>query len=88
MANLETALRKVQTTTVPQVRKIALAYAGGLDSTLCALLAKEKYGATEVVALLVDIGQSQEEIRAALARAEQLGLTPLVLDVKSEFSEI
>ncbi|MGN6673271.1 MAG: argininosuccinate synthase [Thermomicrobiales bacterium] len=88
MANLETALRKVQTTAVPQVHKLALAYAGGLDSTLCALLAKEKYGATEVVALLVDIGQSQEEIRAALARAEQLGLTPLVLDVKSEFSEI
>ena len=85
---LETALRKVELTTVPQVRKLALAFAGGLDSTLCALLAQKKYGAAEVIPILVDIGQGRDEREAALEKATQLGLTPLVIDVQDEFSGI
>lgn len=85
---LATALRKVEATPVPQVRKLALAFAGGLDSTLCALLAERKYGAAEVVPILVDIGQGREERQAALDRAAQLGLTPTVIDVQDEFSGI
>ena len=85
---LATALRKVELTTVPQVRKLALAFAGGLDSTLCALLAQKKYGAAEVIPILVDIGQGRDELQAALDKATQLGLTPLVIDVQDEFSGI
>ncbi len=85
---LATALQKVDQTSVPQVRKLALAFAGGLDSTLCALLAQKKYGAEEVLPILVDIGQGRDEIQAALDKATQLGLTPLVIDVQDEFSGI
>jgi argininosuccinate synthase len=85
---LATALRKVETTPVPQVRKLALAFAGGLDSTLCALLAQKKYGAEEVIPILVDIGQGRDEVQGAREKATQLGLTPVVIDVQDEFSGI
>lgn len=84
---LETALEKVQGTPVPQVKKIALAYSGGLDSALCTVLAREKYGAEELVAIMVDIGQGDEELQAGLQKATALDIEPIVLDVKDEFSE-
>ena len=84
---LETALAKLEAVTVPQVKKIALAYSGGLDSALCVVLAREKYGAEELVPIMVDIGQGQEEIDAGLAKAKQLNIEPIILDVKDEFSE-
>ncbi len=84
---LETALAKLQAVSVPQVKKIALAYSGGLDSALCVVLAREKYGAEELVPIMVDIGQGQEEIDAGLAKAKQLNIEPIILDVKDEFSE-
>lgn len=87
-AILETALRKIDATPVPQVRKLALAFAGGLDSTLCALLASKKYGAEEVIPILVDIGQGRDERQAAIDKATQLGLAPVVIDVQDEFSGI
>jgi argininosuccinate synthase len=85
---LETALRKIETTEVPQVRKLALAFAGGLDSALCAMLASKKYGAAEIIPILVNIGQDQAELAAARDKAAHLGLTLTVLDVQDEFSNI
>jgi argininosuccinate synthase len=85
---LATALRKVEETPVPQVRKLALAFAGGLDSMLCALLAQKKYGAEEVIPILVDIGQGRDELQAARDKATQLALMPVVIDVQDEFSGI
>lgn len=85
---LATALRKIEATPVPQVQKLALAFAGGLDSTLCALLATKKYGAEEVLPILVDIGQGRDERDAAVDKAEQLGLKLIVIDVQEEFSGI
>jgi argininosuccinate synthase len=84
---LEAALAKLETVSVPQVKKIALAYSGGLDSALCVVLAREKYGAEELVPIMVDIGQGQEEIDAGLAKAKQLNIEPIILDVKDQFSE-
>ncbi len=85
---LEAALAKLDAVKVPQVKKIALAYSGGLDSALCVVLAREKYGAEELVPIMVDIGQGQEEIDAGFAKARQLGIEPTLLDVKDEFSEV
>jgi argininosuccinate synthase len=87
-ALLETALRKVEATEVPQVRKLALAFAGGLDSALCAALATRKYGAQEIIPILVNIGQGADELRAAREKAVALGLTLTVIDVQDEFSGI
>lgn len=85
---LDSALAKLDAATVPQARKVALAYSGGLDSALCAVLARERYGAAEVVPITVDLGQGEAALAAGQARAAQLGLTPLVIDGRSEFSEV
>lgn len=65
--------------------KVVLAYSGGLDSTLISILLKERYGFKEVIAVLVDVGQGEAEIKLALERAEQLGLDVRFIDAKEEF---
>src|SRR5918996_5474919 len=82
---LADALKKVEQTEVPELHKIAIAFSGGLDSTLCIVLAKEKYGA-EVVPITVDVGQGQEEIDQSFKKAEELGITPILIDAKEEFA--
>ncbi len=83
---LELALRKISSVEVPQGKSIALAYSGGLDSTLCVKLARQKYHARNLVAISVDVGQGTTELQESVARAEQLGITPLVIDAKQEFT--
>lgn len=87
---LDAALQKVQQTSAPQVKKIALAYSGGLDSALCTVLATRKYGAEELVPIMVDIGQGEEELQAGIEKAKALGIADqlILLDVKDEFSEV
>jgi argininosuccinate synthase len=84
---LELALHKISSVEVPQGKSIALAYSGGLDSTLCVKLARQKYHARNLVAISVDVGQGTTELQESIARAEQLGITPLVIDAKQEFTE-
>jgi len=66
--------------------KVALAYSGGLDTTVAIKWLQEKYGA-EVVAVAVDVGQEEdfEEIRE---RALAAGASKFVLvDAKKRFAE-
>jgi argininosuccinate synthase len=79
-------LHKIATVEVPQGKHIALAYSGGLDSTLCVKLSELKYHARQLTAINVDVGQGQEEIEMSIARALQLGITPITIDVKQEFT--
>jgi len=65
--------------------KVVLAYSGGLDSTLIAILLRERYGFKDVVGVLVDVGQGDEEIRLARERAEKLGIDLRFIDAKEEF---
>ena len=65
--------------------KVVLAYSGGLDSTLIAILLREHYGFKDVVAVLVDVGQGDEEIKLAKERAEKLGVDLRFIDGKEEF---
>jgi argininosuccinate synthase len=85
-ALLEGALAKVAATEVASVNKIAIAFSGGLDSTLCIVLAKEKYGA-EPVLITVDVGQGEDEIAMAFEKAALLGIQPILIDAKQEFAE-
>ncbi len=84
---LELALQKIATVDVPQGKHIALAYSGGLDSTLCVKLSQLKYHARKLTAITVDVGQGAEEIEQSTARAVKLGISPLVIDAKQEFTE-
>jgi argininosuccinate synthase len=80
-------LEKIDATPVKTAKKVALAYSGGLDSSLCAVLAKEKYQVEELFAITVDVGQGQDEMDAAIQKAKVLGITPIVVDVKDEFAD-
>src|ERR1700736_6705080 len=84
---LHLALQKIASVDVPQGKTIALAYSGGLDSTLCVKLSQLKYHASNLVAISVDVGQGTEEIEQSITRAQQLGITPVIIDVKQEFTE-
>src|ERR1700682_5072396 len=79
-------LEKIEATPVKTAKKVALAYSGGLDSSLCAVLAKEKYKVEDLLPITVDVGQGQDEMDAAIQKAKVLGITPIVVDVKDEFS--
>jgi argininosuccinate synthase len=84
---LELVLHKISSVDVPQGKSIALAYSGGLDSTLCVKLSQQKYHAQKLVAISVDVGQGDEEIQQSIERAEKLGISPVILDAKQEFTE-
>jgi len=65
--------------------KVALAYSGGLDSTLLIALLRERYGYEEVIPVMVDVGQGEEEIKLGFERAEKLGAKVRFIDAKREF---
>src|SRR5256885_3962238 len=81
-------LEKIDATPVKTAKKVALAYSGGLDSSLCAVLAKEKYQVEDLFAITVDVGQGQDEMDAAIQKAKVLGLTPIVVDATEEFANL
>ncbi|MEX1158855.1 MAG: argininosuccinate synthase, partial [Thermomicrobiales bacterium] len=84
-ALLDGALAKVAAIDVASVKKVAIAFSGGLDSTLCIVLAKQKYDA-EVVLITVDVGQGEDEIAMAFEKAALLGIEPILIDAKAEFA--
>src|SRR5881227_7054 len=84
---LHLALQKVAAVDVPQGKHIALAFSGGLDSTLCVKLSQLKYHARSLTAISVDVGQGEAEIQESIERAEKLGISPLIIDAKQEFTE-
>ncbi|MDL2716886.1 MAG: argininosuccinate synthase [Acidobacteriota bacterium] len=69
----------------PKVKKVALAYSGGLDTSIIIPWLKENYGC-EVVAVAVDVGQAEET--AGLAeKAKNTGASEFFLiDAKDEFA--
>jgi len=76
---------KVENTPTPEVKKVAIAYSGGLDSTLGIVLLRRKYQAKEIVAITVDIGQGAEELQQSQQHAQALDIEPIIIDVKEHF---
>ncbi|WP_115863229.1 argininosuccinate synthase [Halorussus litoreus] len=67
--------------------KVALAFSGGLDTTVCVPLLEEEYDHDEVIGVTVDVGQPAEEFDEAEETAEALDLDHYVIDAKAEFAE-
>jgi len=67
---------------------VALAFSGGLDTTVCVPLLQEEYGYDEVIGVTVDVGQPASEFAEAAETAEALGLDHHVVDAKAEFAEV
>ena len=71
---------------VKDVKKVVLAYSGGLDTSVILKWLQTAYGA-EVVTFTADLGQG-EELAPARAKAELLGIKPqniFIEDVREEF---
>ena len=67
------------------VKKVVLAYSGGLDTSIILVWLKEQYGC-EVVTFTADIGQG-EELEPARAKARQMGVREIfVEDLREEFA--
>jgi len=68
-----------------KIRKVVLAYSGGLDTSVILVWLREKYGC-EVVTFTADIGQG-EELAPARAKAKKLGVKEICIeDLKEEFA--
>ena len=68
--------------------RVALAFSGGLDTTVCVPLLKEEYGYDEVIGVNVDVGQPTDEFDEAEETADALGLDLHVVDAKAEFADL
>ncbi len=65
--------------------KVVLSYSGGLDTTVCIPLLKEKYGFDEVVTVTVDIGQP--DVAEAERKGKRYADKHYTIDAKREFVE-
>ena len=68
------------------IKKVVLAYSGGLDTSIILKWLQEEYGA-EVVTFTADLGQG-EELGPARKKAEMLGIKPeniFIEDLREEF---
>jgi argininosuccinate synthase len=67
------------------VKKVVLAYSGGLDTSVILRWLQETYGC-EIVTFTADIGQG-EELEPARAKAQQLGVKEIYIDdLREEFA--
>ncbi|MFC6837430.1 argininosuccinate synthase [Halomarina ordinaria] len=67
---------------------VALAFSGGLDTTVCVPLLKEEYGYDDVVGVTVDVGQPEAEFDEAEETAEALDLEHYVVDATEAFADL
>ncbi len=66
------------------VKKVVLAYSGGLDTSIILRWLEDKYGC-EIVTFTADLGQG-EELEPARAKAEAMGVKEIYIeDLKEEF---
>ncbi|HKJ76974.1 MAG TPA: argininosuccinate synthase [Gammaproteobacteria bacterium] len=67
------------------IKKVVLAYSGGLDTSIILKWLEDAYGC-EVVTFTADIGQG-EEVEPARAKAEQMGVKEIYIeDLREEFA--
>ncbi|PXF59221.1 MAG: argininosuccinate synthase [Candidatus Methanogaster sp.] len=69
------------------MKTVVLAYSGGLDTSVCIPLLKERYDYDKVITVVADVGQPASEIDDATRRAETLADAHYTLDLKEEFVE-
>ena len=68
------------------VKKIVLAYSGGLDTSIIIPWLKEKYPGAEVVAVCTDVGQN-EDLSGLEAKAKSSGASKyFLMDLREEFA--
>jgi argininosuccinate synthase len=81
-------LKKINETETPKVEKVAVAYSGGLDSSLAIELLRRKYKAKRILPVTLDVGQGEEEVLESRRKAKVLKIRPLFFDLRKEFTEV
>lgn len=84
--SLSKILEKISQTPVKTGQKVAVAFSGGLDSSLAIPLLRYVYHAQEIIPITIDVGQGEEELNQVYAKASELGIKPIIIDAKEEFS--
>ena len=64
---------------------IVLAYSGGLDTSICIPLLKERYDYDRVVTVAVDVGQRDEEIDIATKKGKKFADRHYTIDARKKF---
>src|SRR5580693_7792110 len=83
---MKRAARAMPSPKKPQIKRVVLAYSGGLDTSIILKWLQTTYGC-EVVTFTADLGQG-EELEPARRKAELLGVKPeniFIEDVREEF---
>jgi argininosuccinate synthase len=80
-----TLLEHIEAVPVPRVRKCAIAYSGGLDSTLGIEMLRRIYRTDTIIPITVDVGQGRQEIELSERRSAALRIQPLLIDAREEF---
>jgi argininosuccinate synthase len=70
--DIRKVLKKIERTETPKVNKVAVAYSGGLDSSLAGELLRRKYDAKMIVPITMDVGQGEKEIAESRRKAKVL----------------
>ncbi|KQC03237.1 MAG: argininosuccinate synthase, partial [Methanoculleus sp. SDB] len=65
--------------------KIVLAFSGGLDTSICVPLLKERYGYDEVITVAVDVGQPEADIESATEKGRMIADRHYTIDIKERF---
>jgi argininosuccinate synthase len=88
--NVQEIEAKVFGTPVPEVKRVAVAYSGGLDSSLCIELLRRVYKVADkdIVPITIDVGQGQDEVDVSKAKAKKLGIKMHLIDLKKEFTDV
>ena len=81
-------IKKIDATPKPNVKRACLAYSGGLDSTLGVEFLRKVYKCDDIVAVTLDVGQGEDEIKDSEVKAKKCGIKPIMVDVKDEFTEV
>jgi argininosuccinate synthase len=66
---------------------IVLAFSGGLDTSVCIPLLRERYGYDRVITVAVDVGQPESDIRSATEKGRRFADAHYTIDAKERFVE-
>ncbi|MCH4238883.1 MAG: argininosuccinate synthase [Oscillospiraceae bacterium] len=70
------------------IKKVVLAYSGGLDTSIIIPWLKENYNNCEVIAVAADVGQGKGELDGLEEKAKKTGASKLyIADLKKQFVE-
>ena len=87
MHDNEKAIQREVISMAKQIKKVVLAYSGGLDTSIIIPWLKENYDGCEVIAVSGDVGQGTE-LDGLEEKAKKTGASKLyVLDLKKDFVE-